>query len=123
MLADTSRQVRAGDGFDRAGFTINWDTRTVTCPTGQDSASWTPATQRGTDVIVVKYAGEACQACPVKAKCTTATRGGRQLTLRPRLVQQEALDAARTEQTTTAWQRDYARRAGVESTIAQATKV
>jgi transposase len=122
MLADTSPQARAGEGFDRGGFTIDWDTQTVTCPTGQTNASWTPATQRGTEVIVVKYAGEVCGACPVKAKCTTATRGGRQLTLRPRPVQQ-ALDAARAEQTTTGWQRDYAQRAGIEATIAQATKV
>ena len=122
MLADTSPQARAADGFDRAGFTIDWDTSTVTCPTGQASASWTPATQRGAEVIVVKYAGEVCGACPVKAKCTTATRGGRQLTLRPRPVQ-EALDMARAEQTTTAWQRDYAKRAGIEATIAQAVKV
>lgn len=71
-------------------------------------------------MIVVKYVGEVCQACPVKAKCTTAAGG--QLTLRPRPVQ-EALDTARAEQVTTAWQRGYARRAGVESTIAQATKV
>jgi hypothetical protein len=44
------------------------------------------------------------------------------LTLRPQPIQQ-ALDAARAEQVTTDWQRRYARRAGVESTIAQATKV
>jgi hypothetical protein len=80
------------------------------------------AAQRGTDVIVVKFAGEVCQSCLVKAQCTTATRGGRQLTLRPRPVQ-EALDQARAEQSTTDWQRKYARRAGVESTIAQAVKV
>lgn len=122
MLADTSPQSRAGEGFDRNGFTVNWPTRTVTCPQGRTSTWWTPATQRGTDVIVVKYAGEVCQPCPVKANCTTATRGGRQLTLRPQPVQQ-ALDTARAEQTTTDWQARYARRAGIESTIAQATKV
>jgi hypothetical protein len=94
----------------------------VTCPQGETNTWWTPAVQRGTDVIVVKYAGEDCQPCPVKARCTTATRGGRQLTLRPQPVQQ-ALDTARAEQTTTTWQTRYARRAGVESTIAQATKV
>ena len=44
------------------------------------------------------------------------------MTLRPRPVQ-EALDAARAEQTTTAWQRDYAKRAGIEATIAQTTKI
>jgi hypothetical protein len=121
MLADTSPQARAGEGFDRTAFTVDWDTQTVTCPQGNTNTWWTPASQRGTDVVV-KYAGEVCQPCPVKATCTTATRDGRQLTLRPRQVQQ-ALDAARTEQTTKQWQARYARRAGVEATIAQATKV
>jgi hypothetical protein len=122
LLADTSPQARAGEDFDRSGFTIDWQASTVTCPQGEASVSWTPAVQRGTEVIVVKSSGEVCQACPVKAKCTTATRGGRQLTLRPGPIQQ-ALDTARAEQATTGWQRRYARRAGVESTIAQATKV
>ena len=122
MLADTSPQARAGEGFDRGGFTIDWDDQRVTCPNGKTNASWTPATQRGTQVIVVKFPGEVCAACPVKAQCTTATRGGRQLTLRPQPVQQ-ALDQARAEQSTTGWQAKYARRAGVEATIAQAVKV
>jgi hypothetical protein len=26
MLADTSPQARAGDGFDRTAFTVDWDT-------------------------------------------------------------------------------------------------
>jgi transposase len=121
MLADTSPQARAGEGFDRSGFTIDWQASTACCPQGKASTSWTPATQRGTEVIVVKFPGEICQACPAKARCTTATRGGRQLTLRPRPIQQ-ALDTARAEQVTIGWQRRYARRAGVESTIAQATK-
>jgi transposase len=122
MLADVSPQARAGEGFDRTGFSVDWEQSRVCCPQGQTSSWWTPAVQRGTEVIVVRFAGEVCQACPVKAQCTTATRGGRQLTLRPRPIQQ-ALDAARAEQATTGWQRRYARRAGVESTIAQATKV
>jgi Transposase DDE domain len=71
---------------------------------------------------VVTFAGHACQPCPAKPHCTTATRGGRQLTLRLQPVQQ-ALDAARAQQSTTAWQANYARRAGAESTIAQSVKV
>jgi transposase len=122
MLGDTSPQARAGDGYDRAAFTIDWDNQQVTCPQGQASTSWAPAAQRGTEVIVVRFDRQICAQCPVKAKCTTATRTGRQLTLRPRPVQ-EALDAARAEQTTTAWQARYARRAGAESTIAQSVKV
>ncbi len=122
MLADTSPQARAGDGFDRTAFTVDFDQQQVTCPQGQTNTSWTPANQRGTEVIVVRFAGDVCQPCPVKAQCTTAASRGRQLTLRPRAVQQ-ALDHARTEQTTKAWQDKYALRAGAESTIAQSVAV
>ena len=122
MLADTSPQARAGDGYDRTAFTVDWDAQQVTCPQGSTSTSWAPACQRGTEVIVVRFDRQTCQTCPVKAKCTTATRTGRQLTLRPRRVQ-EALDTARADQATTAWQAKYARRAGAESTIAQSVKV
>ncbi|MBM0239387.1 IS1182 family transposase [Micromonospora sp. ATA32] len=122
MLADTSPQARAGNGYDRSAFTVDRDARTVSCPQGKTSTSWAPALQRGTEVIVVRFDRQTCQTCPVKDQCTTATRTGRQLTLRPRPVQ-EALDAARAEQATTAWQARYARRAGAESTIAQSVKV
>ncbi len=122
MLADTSPQARAGGGYGRAAFTIDWDTRHAVCPQGQTSASWAPAVQRGTEVIVVRFDRQTCAGCPVKAQCTTAARTGRQLTLRPRPVQ-EALDAARAEQATATWQARYARRAGAESTIAQSVKV
>lgn len=121
ILADTSAQARARQGFDRSGFTIDWPTRTVTCPQNKTSRSWKPATQHGTDVITVRFAGRDCQPCPVKTSCTTATRDGRQLTLRPPPIQQ-ALDTARAEQATTRWHTRYARRAGIEATIAQATK-
>jgi DDE family transposase len=122
MLADTSPQARAGEGFDRTAFTVDWDDQQVTCPQQQTNASWTPASQRGTEVIVVRFAGEVCQPCPVKSRCTTSTGRGRQLTLRPQAVQQ-ALDHARAEQTSKTWQDKYALRAGVESTIAQSVKV
>jgi transposase len=122
MLADNSPQARAGDGYDRTAFTIDWDQHQAVCPQQQASTSWAPAAQRGTEVIVVRFDRQTCAQCPVKTQCTTATRTGRQLTLRPRPVQ-EALDAARAEQTTTAWQTRYARRAGAESTIAQSVKV
>jgi hypothetical protein len=39
MLADTSPQARAGEGFDRSGFTIDWHAQAVTCPQRQASAS------------------------------------------------------------------------------------
>jgi hypothetical protein len=71
---------------------------------------------------VVKFPAPLCQACPVRHQCTTTSRGGRQLTFRPRQVQQ-ALDDARAQQKTKHWQTKYALRAGVEGTISQAVAV
>ena len=84
MLADVSPQARAGTGFDAAAFGIDFDSRQATCPQGQVSTSWSPAQQRGTDTIVVKFATDTCQPCPMREQCTTAKRSGRQLTIRPR---------------------------------------
>ena len=122
VLADTSPQARAGAGLDRAAFRIDWDTKQVTCPQGQRSASWSDCAQRGTQAVVVKFPAQACHACPVRDQCTTASRGGRQPTLRPREIQQ-ALDDARAQQATKHWQATYALRAGVEGTIGQAVAV
>jgi hypothetical protein len=117
LLGDTSAQARAGNGYARAGFTIGYDTQTVTCPQGRAAASWTPCTQRGKDAIVVQFAAADCGPCPVKALCTKGKF--RTLTLPPRDLA-EAQAAARAEEKTIPFQADYARRAGVEGTIHQA---
>lgn len=83
---------------------------------------WSPARQRGTDTIVAKFDTATCRACPVRAQCTSATRGGRQLTIRPRRTHQP-LAEARTQQTTTSFARTYRLRAGVEGTIRQGVAV
>jgi hypothetical protein len=103
-------------------FTVDWDNQQVTCPQGTVSRTWSPARQDGIDKIIIKFPRAACQPCPARARCTTATRTGRQLGIRPRPIH-EALAAARAEQATTAWRQQYAIRAGVEGTIAQATHV
>jgi hypothetical protein len=43
------RQARAGAGFDRSAFTIDFDRQQATCPQDRTSSPWTPASQRGTD--------------------------------------------------------------------------
>ena len=117
LLADTSAQARAGHGYARAGFAVDYDARTVTCPQGKTAASWTPCTQHGSDAIVATFSATDCGPCPARALCTTGTR--RQLSLLPRdLAQAQA--AARAAETTTGFQADYARRAGVEGTMHQA---
>ncbi|MET8184164.1 transposase [Streptomyces sp. NPDC005336] len=72
--------------------------------------------------IVVRFPATACQACPSRAQCTTSIRNGRQLMLRPRPIH-EAVERARTEQTTYGWKDRYAARAGVQGTIHQAVAV
>lgn len=121
-LLDQSPQARTATGFAKAAFTIDFDTRAAICPQGNTSANWSPTRQRGTDVIVVKFATGACTPCPTRTQCTTAKRGGRQLTLHPRDLH-EALAAARGEQTTTTWHEAYKLRAGVEGSIHQALAV
>jgi transposase len=124
LLADQSPQARAGAGFDRSGFTIDFDTEQARCPQGKISTWWNPVTQRGTPAIVIKFAADTCRGCPVREQCTRSVspRVGRQLTVPPRGVH-HAQAAARATQNTPDWQARYARRAGVEGTIRQAVAV
>ncbi len=117
LLADTSAQARAGHGYARADFTIDYDHKTVTCPQGKTAAAWTPCTQHGKDAIVATFSASDCGSCPARNQCTTGKR--RQLTLLPRDLA-EAQAAARSAETTIPFQADYARRAGVEGTMHQA---
>ena len=124
LLADQSPQARAGAGYDRASFTIDFDVKQARCPQGQTSTRWNPVTQRGTDAIVIKFAAGTCRDCPVREQCTRSTspKYGRQLTVPPREIHQ-AQQAARATQTTPDWHRRYAARAGVEGTIRQAVAI
>jgi transposase len=120
MLLDHSAQARAGAGYDKTAFTIDFDRHQATCPQGATSTSWTTARQHDTDAIVVSWPINTCQPCPVRQLCTTGTR--RQITIRSRELH-HALRDARAEQTTDQWKTRYAARAGVEGTIRQATHV
>ena len=120
LLADTSAQARAGAGYARADFTIDYDTQTVTCPQGKTSTSWSPCTQHGKDAIVATFSARDCGPCPARALCTTSGARRRHLTLPPRDLA-EAQAAARAAENTIPFQADYARRAGVEGTMHQAT--
>lgn len=119
LLADTSAQARAGQGYARADFVFDYDTRTTTCPQGQTSSTWTDCVQRGTPKIVATFLKDTCGPCPVKSLCTSSKRGSRQLTVPPREVHDLQL-ANRAAQNTKDWQRDYKRRAGIEGTMNQA---
>ena len=122
LLADSSRQARAGDGYDRTAFAIDYDARTVTCPQGKPSTGWTPVRQEGRDAIVVRFGITTCRPCPARQLCTRAVRNGRQLTILTRDLH-ELQSAARAGQQGENWQEDYKRRAGTEGAVSQAVTV
>ena len=119
LLADTSAQARAGAGYARADFTADYDSKTVTCPQGKTSVSWTPCAQRGNDAIVATFSVTDCGPCPARSLCTTSSRKRRQITVPPQDLA-EAQAAARAAEKTIPFRADYARRAGVEGTMHQA---
>jgi hypothetical protein len=119
LLADTSAQARAGNGYACADFTIDYGAQQVTCPQGKTSVSWSPCTQRGSDAIVATFSPGDCGLCPARGLCTSSRTKRRQLTVPPRDLA-EAQAAARAAEKTRSFQADYARRAGVEGTMHQA---
>ncbi|MFC3584224.1 transposase [Streptantibioticus rubrisoli] len=121
LLAGTGR-CHGFSAATRLTRSYDWDNQRVTCPQGTASTIWAPCTERKRRSIVVRFPTTACQRCPVRAQCTTSTRNGRQLMLRPREIH-EAVERARTEQTTDEWKDRYAVRPGIEGTIHQAVAV
>jgi len=122
VAEDPSWQAQAGAGFAKADFLIDWQTQTATCPTGKPSLSWLvnpdvtkPAT------VVVRFSRRDCSPCPARPQCTRRQLEPRELVLQPR-VEHEALRTARRHQQTQAFRAQYAARAGIESTHAQAVR-
>jgi len=119
---DPSWQAQAGSGFAKGGFIIDWDARTATCPSGKQSLSWLinpDATKPET--AVVRFSRRDCSPCPVRSQCTRRQVEPRELVLQPR-VEHEALQAARRHQQTEDFKVQYAARAGIEGTHAQAVR-
>ena len=119
---DPSWQARAGEGFDKAQFQLDWDHQVATCPAGKQSLSWLPNTYPKNGVVwEVRFSRKDCTPCPHRAQCTKAKKEPRILGLQTR-EQHEALQAARQRQTTEAFRQQYAARAGIEGTHEQAIR-
>ncbi len=119
---DRQWQAQAGAGFAARDFAIDFVQQRATCPAGKRSQSWTPALARGTTpVIKIKFAVSGCRACPLRPQCTRARTARRAITIRPE-AQHEALRVGRAREQTADFAAEYARRAGVEGTIAQGVR-
>jgi len=90
----------------------------VTCPTAQTSQSWgTIRDRHGKTVVRVRFPQAVCQACPFHEQCTHSP--ARVLILQPNEQAYRARKSARDREQTPEFRAVYAKRAGVEGTIAQ----
>jgi transposase len=116
---DPSWQARAGEGFAKANFSLDWERQVATCPMGKQSYSWLPnidATKVGS--FQVRFSRADCSGCCARAQCTKAKVEPRILFVQSR-AEHEVLQTARTEQQTEMFRAEYALRAGVESLMSQ----
>jgi transposase len=119
---DNHWQAKDGEGFAARDFTIDWAQQQAICPMGKPSNSWTPAIDKlKNQAIKIKFATTDCQVCPSCEKCTRSTPPRRTITLRPQ-AQHEALLEGRKREQTEQYKAEYAKRAGVEGTIAQSVR-
>jgi transposase len=120
---DTSWQAGDDTAFDLTRFVIDWDARHVVCPQGKTSRNWQPARSRdGLPVIRATFRQPDCRPCPDRSRCTRSQDNARHVTFLPRR-QQQAQQRIRAEQSTGDWRQRYALRCGVESLIAQASRL
>jgi transposase len=122
VAEDPSWQARAGEGFDKRSFVVDWDRQVVTCPAGKESISWLPNTYPQNGVVYeARFARRDCTPCPFRARCTKAQKEPRIIGLQAR-EHHETLQAARRRQTTEEFREQYVARAGIEGTHEQAIR-
>jgi len=122
VAQDPSWQARDDIGFDKSAFEIDWERRVVTCPAGKESISWLPNTytKNGT-VFEARFGRRDCTPCASRPRCTRAKLEPRIVALQTR-EHHDTLQAMRKQQATVEFRKEYAARAGIESTHAQAIR-
>jgi transposase len=119
VASDPSWQAAAGSGFATAQFVLDWEAQQARCPQGQPSVGWRERRDRhGHATVQITFGMSACAMCACRAHCTRSATQPRALLVRER-DHYEALQAARSRQHTEQFKAQYARRAGIEGTIAQ----
>lgn len=115
-------QAREGAGFAASDFLIHWEEEYAVCPQGKRSVKWNPALDRGHNpVIKIGFAARDCGQCPCREQCTRSQGARRTVTVRRELAH-HALQTARERETTEAFRKIYATRAGIEGTLSQGVR-
>ncbi|MFD9473022.1 IS1182 family transposase [Streptomyces goshikiensis] len=122
LACNTSSQAKGAFGLD--AFTIDWERRHVSCPSGVTATDWYPRTDsKGLPVIRVRFPASRCGTCPDLRSCVSSATGRRrELMLRQQQAEHDTIRTVRAEQQTDAWKERYKIRAGVEGTISQAVR-
>ncbi|WP_328845928.1 IS1182 family transposase [Streptomyces sp. NBC_00258] len=118
VLADNSRQAKADSGFGKTAFAIDWGNEQAICPRGATSVSWTELHISGHTYHQARFAERDCRPCPDRARCTSSATGSRSIAVLPQALHEIQM-RNRLDQQTEQWQRRYAIRAGIESTLSQ----
>jgi transposase len=119
---DTGWQASEGNGFTSRDFIIDWENQYAICPAGKTSLHWLPAFNgHDTPLIQIKFSKRECRLCELQPLCTRSHLPRRTIGVYPE-AEHKALTAARERETTEAFAQQYARRAGVQGTISQATR-
>jgi transposase len=121
VMPDTSWASKEAGRFDHRQFQLDWQTHETTCPAGHISRDWGHIPDRhGQPSLRVRFPLRLCRSCPLHAQCTPVA--AKVLILRPDEASYHALDQARIRQETPEFRRLYAKRAGIEGTVAQAVR-
>ena len=104
-------------------FEVKWSQRTVHCPQGRSSVSWTQHVDHaGNPYFKVGFAARDCVSCAVRTQCTRAKLSEGRILKRMLQPEYEAIKAARKQQSTPEGQQRYKRRAGIEGTLSQGVR-
>jgi transposase len=115
-------QAKAGQGYDRSGFSIDWDAKEATCPQGKKSVYWRERTdQHGHPNISIRFDRHVCQHCLARPDCTRSPDAPRLLTIRSK-EEFLQLQETRNQQETSEFRATYAARSGIEGTHSQAVR-
>jgi transposase len=121
VIPDTSWASKEAGRFAHSQFLIDWQAKRVVCPAGQASRDWGHIPDRhGAPSLRVRFPLPVCRACALHARCTPTA--AKVLILRPDEQTYTALQQARHRQQTPEFRVLYAKRAGIEGTVAQAVR-
>jgi transposase len=120
---DQRGQGQAQNGFAAANLVIDWEATHAICPPGQRSVVWMERPDRhGHATVRIAFRKPVCAACASRAACTRAASAPRALRIRAH-DHDTVLQDGRARQQTETFKPVYARRAGIEGTIAQGTRL